>query len=275
MSYEVKFGLRGHDISRESLKDMVDKAEKLGVERVQFAMRVTMADIAWENGMFSYGFAKMIKQTLEEKNISVPVLSSYVNLTDMSEREEKQFIDTIKFASVIGAGMVGSETGRILDPDIDTHSEEAYQRVLKNVRRLVDVAEKLGVMIGIEPVSFYTIHSPESLKRLIDDVNSPNLCVIFDLVNITTVDNYKDMKNTIEKSFELFGDRINAIHLKDISLEDGKIVRKTPGEGSIDFNHYFSLLKAKKPYIDIILDELPSSLYEEVSKNLIKIWDEA
>ena len=57
MSYKVEFGLRGHDISRVSLEDMAQKAEELGITRVQFAMRVTMSDVKWQNGMFSFGYS--------------------------------------------------------------------------------------------------------------------------------------------------------------------------------------------------------------------------
>lgn len=274
MSYKVEFGLRGHDISRVSLEDMVRKAEELGITRVQFAMRVTMSDVKWQNGMFSFGFADYIKRTLDEKGIRVSVLSSYINLTEMNEAQEGQFIDALKFASVIGAGMVGSETGN-MDSEGPVNSEEAYIKVVNNVRHLADIAEKLGVMIGIEPVSIHTICSVEMLKRLIDDVNSPNICVIFDLVNILTNDNFKDYKHIIKSAFDLLGDRISAIHLKDVKFEDGKIVRATPGEGDIDFNYYFNLIKEKKPHLDIILDELPSSQYKEVTEKLQKIWDEA
>ncbi|MBR1970027.1 MAG: sugar phosphate isomerase/epimerase [Clostridia bacterium] len=275
MSYKAEFGLRGHDISCVSLEDMAEKASEIGITRVQLAMRKTMADIKWQNGMFSFGFADYIKRTLDKKGISVPVLSSYINLTEMTKAQEDQFIDTLKFANVIGAGMVGSETGNILLEGFERHSEEAYHRVVNNVRRLADVAEKLGVMIGIEPVCVHTICSVEMLKRLIDDVNSPNICVIFDLVNILTAENFKDYKDIIKNAFELFGDRISAIHLKDVKLDDGKLVRTTPGEGDIDYNFYFNLIKEKKPHLDIILDELPSSLYKEVTEKLQLVWDKA
>ncbi len=50
-------------------------------------------------------------------------------------------------------------------------------------RELIDYAKEMGVCVGIEAVTFFTIHSPETMKRMLDDLNSANVFVIFDPMN--------------------------------------------------------------------------------------------
>ena len=115
----------------------------------------------------------------------------------------------------MNAGVVGLETGFVGDtctPE-NNQTEEAYQYLLSNMKDLKDAAEKLGVMIAVEAVSCFVISSPERMLRLVNDLNSPNIVVIFDLLNLLTIDNYKNQEEIIDKAFVLLGDKIAVIHL--------------------------------------------------------------
>ncbi len=93
---------------------------------------------------------------------------------------------------------------------------------LKCVRTLIAFAEECGVTVGIEPVCKCSISSPQRMKRFLDNISSDNLGVIFDLSNLMNRDVYLNQRQIIDDAFELFGDRIKTIHVKDFVFENVK-----------------------------------------------------
>lgn len=131
------------------------------------------------------------------------------------QAEVARFIEHLKYARVMGADMVGTETGR-LDPDMavtpETYTEEAYQLLLKSMREIVSAAEKLGVIVGVEGVFDHTLYSPARMKRFLEDIDSPNVEVILDAVNLIGPDSVspESQRRAVEKAFAYYGDRIGA-----------------------------------------------------------------
>ena len=89
-------------------------------------------------------------------------------------------------------------------------------------------------MVGIEGVTSLVISTPERMKQMIDKIDSNNLQVIFDPINLLNIENYKNQDRVIKDSFNLFGDKIVIIHAKDFTIEDGKLVQVAPGKGILN-----------------------------------------
>jgi L-ribulose-5-phosphate 3-epimerase len=77
--------------------------------------------------------------------------------------------------------------------------------------------------VGIEGVHFHVINTPTKMKRLVDDLNSPNVRVIFDPVNYINTANYKNQDEIINTHFDLLGEKTKLLHLKDFKLVDGEV----------------------------------------------------
>jgi sugar phosphate isomerase/epimerase len=154
--------------------------------------------------------------------------------------------------------VVGTETGSI-NPDFSFHpgnrGEEAFQTVLGGVRELVAEAEKFGVFVGIEGVERYVISDPPRIRRLIDGIGSNNLQIIFDPVNLLSVENYRRQEDIIKESFELFGDRIAILHAKDFIVEGRSLRSVLAGQGRLNYGLLMDLIKARKPYINILMED--------------------
>ena len=121
---------------------------------------------------------------------------------------------------------------------------------------LCSAAEKLGVTIAVEGVSSFVINSPERMHRLMTELNSPNMAVIFDPLNLLTISNYDKQDELIKNMFELLGDKIVAIHLKDFGIVDGKLKQCKIGDGIMNIPLLFSLIRKYKPQIPVILEEI-------------------
>jgi hypothetical protein len=55
---------------------------------------------------------------------------------------------------------------------------------------------------------------------MLDTVASNNLQVVFDPVNLLSLENHHEQERVIGESFDLFGDRIAIIHAKDFVVEN-------------------------------------------------------
>lgn len=274
----MNFSMRGHDFDAKSVKEVSDKCGKYGIYGVQLVMPKTIEN--FQVGSFSPAYAQRIKAELDANNVKVPVLGCYINPSCTNEAELasqlKRFKEQLKYARFIDAHMVGTETGFVGDSCIpeNNHTEEAYQHFLKNLRELTDCAEKLGVMIGIEGVKIFVINTPQKMRRMLDDIASPNVLCIFDPVNFIGADNYMEQEKIIDDAFELYGEEMCAVHLKDFIIDDeGKMHRVLPTEGILNIRKILTYIKNKKPDMPIVLEEVKEQDLEKVMKNVQALYD--
>ena len=154
----LKYGMRGHDIAVcQPMESAFSKMESLGITRIQLAMDKTISDFDFSVGSYTQEKAERIRESLFRHHIELPVLSCYINPADPNEGQRNQavarFIETMRYAKVLGAGLVGTETGRAAsDMSITplTESEDCYQRMLRSFSKIAEEAERLNVRVGVE-----------------------------------------------------------------------------------------------------------------------------
>ncbi len=251
--------MRGHDLAAESIEELAIKLNGYGLKSVQLVLKKSIK--GFREGMFSPAYAKQIGDVFSKNNVDIAVLGCYINPSCTEEKKLKSetdyFIENLKYAKYINAGVVGLETGFIgetCDPK-QNHTEEAYLHLLETMKYLRDNAEKLGVIIAVEGVSAFVIDTPEKMYRLLNDLNSPNIAVIFDLLNLLTVENYKEQEKIIDKMFDLLENKIAIIHLKDFTLNGNTLKQCEIGKGVCNIPYLLSGIKARKPNVPIVLEE--------------------
>ena len=94
------------------------------------------------------------------------------------------------------------------------------------------------------------------MKRLVDDLNSPNVRVIFDPVNYINTANYKNQDEIINTHFDLLGEKTKLLHLKDFKLVDGEVAYEFPCDGLLNKDLLWDKLKQYNPDIAVILEEV-------------------
>ena len=101
---------------------------------------------------------------------------------------------------------------------------EAYKRSQEHIRKLLPLAEELGVIIAVENVWNKFLLSPLEFARYVDEFDSPWLQAYFDVGNVVIFGFPQDWIRTL-------GERIVKIHLKDFkrkgyqwtNLRDGDV----------------------------------------------------
>lgn len=253
----MKKGIRGHDVREKGLKNICACMRENNIGYVQLVLEKSIDDFAFGN--FSAEYANLLND--DTGDIKIAVLGSYINPSNPDENGLKadieKFKEKIKYASVLNPIVVGTETG--IYKEGETCSEEAYQYLLGTVKELVAEGEKYGVNIGIEGVHCFVINSPQKMKRLIDDVDSDNLKVIFDPVNLLNADNYINQDEIIEEMFSLLSSRICAIHAKDFTVENGEFKYAKPTEGMLNYKLIREKMREYNLDIPVITEEINES----------------
>ncbi|MDA3959096.1 sugar phosphate isomerase/epimerase [Oceanispirochaeta sp.] len=256
-------GARGHDIAAMCAGKLAEAMKTRGFSAVQLVPYRGIPGIGDAPGQITPALARGIRQEFESRGIHIALMGCYFNMLEPEgpclRANVERFSEYLRYAADFGCRLVGTETGsynKDMSFHPDNHGEKAYQRVLKIFRELLPEAQNHGSIIAIEGLYNYAISTPPRLKRLLDDLDSSNVQVIFDPVNLLHERNALNSRELVQEAFDLFGDRILVIHAKDFILEDGKIRTVPLGEGLLNYDHLLTLASEHKPYIDVIIEDL-------------------
>ena len=259
----LNLGLRAHDYGQGTPAEIAARLGQYDASCVQLAPAKSFPFIGEQLGQLSPGFANQVRDAFAAQGISIAVLGCYINPIhpDPAAKEQglKRFEEHLRFARDFGCAIVGTETGS-KNGDCTFHpasrTKESFLELVESVRRLADTAEKYGTIVGIEGVAHHhTVHTYEKMVELLELVDSPNVQVIYDPVNFFPLDQCHRQQALMDEAFDLFGDRIVAIHSKDFVIKDGLKHGDLPsGSGDMDHGYLFEKLQKLKPGIHTILE---------------------
>ncbi|WP_078542959.1 sugar phosphate isomerase/epimerase family protein [Litchfieldia alkalitelluris] len=257
----MNIGIRAHDIEKLPLEELVEVIANKGLKGVQLALARSF-DFNTANGSLSPGMAHHIGSAFRNNHIQIAVLGCYFNMIhpDKDERRKgiERFKEHIRYARDFGCSIVGTETGNV-NAEIfyteDNFKEEPFLEVVESVRELVTEAEKFGVIVGVEAGVNHPVYTSKLMKRLLDSINSNNLQVILDPVNLLTGETYKNQDEIIQEAFDLLGDRLAVLHAKDFIIAEGQLKFAPVGTGLLNYDLVMKLLKEKKPHINILMED--------------------
>ncbi len=276
MFNKLSFGMRGHDTKATDIESLAEILEGVGAEHVQLALKKSFKDVKWRNSVLSPELGRYIKKTLDEHGIRVSVLGCYINPVNPDESKRREEIEWfkahLKFAKYLGCDMVGTETG-FYNTKEETHTEENYQRFLRSMREIVDCAEKLGSIVGVETVTKHSMFNPKMTKRFLDEINSPNVTIIYDPVNISDINDKEEQHKIVDEVYSLYGDRIGILHFKDYEVIDGVKEGRLAGDGVFDFAYLFKYAKKYSPVINCILETNSEENFGATKSKIKAIWD--
>lgn len=276
----MQLGIRLHDIKKAPLEERLQIAQEQGFSCGHLALSKVISEYPVDDSALTPGYALYLKKLFAKYHLDVAVLGCYLNLANPDkERLSKithRYLSHIRFASLLDAGVVGTETGAVNETykfEEANYSKEALQTFITNVRPIVEYAEKMGVIFAIEPVAKHIVCNPKRAREVLDEIHSPNLQIIFDPVNLLDMTNYKNRDDIIAEAIALLGDDIAMIHIKDFIIKDNELVSVAAGTGEMDYSQVIRFIKERKPYVHVTLENtVPENAVE--SRCLIQnLWD--
>lgn len=245
------FGVRAHDFGT-LLPDQLAAsiANVPGASCVQLALRKALAGIATAPTQLGAEGARTIRAAFERQGLSIAVLGCYIDPVDPDEAERDRaltlFEDHLRAAADFGCRIVGTETGSAAT---GREPETAFKLLVSSIKRLARTAEKTGAIVGVEAVAdAHTISSAALMRRLLDEVASASVGVIFDPTNLVPRTGLASQERFLEECFAAFGDRIVAVHAKDYTITEGCCgpIKSPPlpaGTGDLDWKAIFGELR--------------------------------
>jgi hexulose-6-phosphate isomerase len=168
--------------------------------------------------------------------------------------------------SLENAAALGADTVLLVPAVVNpkTRYAEAHDRSKKEIRKLVPLAERLGVTIAVENVWNKFLLSPLEFAEYVDQFESKRVRAYFDIGNIVAYGFPQDWIRTLR-------DRIVKLHAKD--FDAGKHQWKPLLEGSIDWKEVRAALR-EIDYNGWMTAELPGgdeTYLKDVSERMTKI----
>ena len=109
---------------------------------------------------------------------------------------------------------------------------------------------------------------------MLDAIDSPNLQIIFDPVNLLDICNYKERDAIIAEAIELLGDDVAMIHIKDFVVENGALKSVAAGTGEMDYTQIIRFIKERKPHVHVTLEDTVPENAVAARKYIQRLWDE-
>lgn len=278
----MQLGIRLHDTKELPLAERLKDTGELGFKCVHLALAKVIKDFPTTDEALTPGLAMYIKNAAMESKVDIAVLGCYLNLANPNPEKLAQithrYMAHIRFASLLGCGVVGTETGapnETYSYEPACHGEEALESFINNLRPVVKYAEQMGVIMAIEPVWKHIVCNPVRARRVLDAIQSPNLQIILDPVNLLDISNYQNQKEIVKEAIELLGPDVAMVHLKDFVVEGDKLVSVGAGLGQMDYSDVIRFMKTRKPFIHATLENTTPENNVQVKNFIQKLYDEA
>ena len=256
----MQVGIRLHDVAEGTIEQRAQIAREQGFSCAHVALS-KLCDYKMTLPELTPGWAMYLRKVFAKEDVDIAVLGCYLNLATPDKaalaKTQEIYKAHLRFASILGCGVVGTETGA---PNTEyrfeeaCHTEEALQTLITNLRPVVQCAENAGVIFALEPVYKHIMWNPKQTRKVLDAIDSPNLRIIFDPVNLLDISNYERREEIFAEAIETFGDEIAMIHLKDFTVADGKLNACAAGSGMMNYDIILKFAKQHKPYIHATLE---------------------
>ena len=132
--------------------------------------------------------------------------------------------------SLRNAKLWGSDVVLIVPAVVNpqTSYRDAWTRSQAQIRKLIPLAQELGIVIGIEEVWNRFLLSPLEMAAYIDEFKSPTIQAWFDVGNVVLYGYPQDWIRTL-------GKRIVKLHVKDFRRREGSYEWVNLGDGDVDW----------------------------------------
>lgn len=277
----MQLGIRLHDTTKLPFEERIAQVHQLGFCCGHLALSKVIDEFPTTDEALTPGLAMYIRNVFARNQVDIAVLGCYLNLANPNKEQLAEtvhrYMAHIRFASWLGCGVVGTETGapnETYSYTPECHTEEALQLFTENLRPIVEYAEKMGVVVAIEPVYRHIVSNPKRARKVLDEINSPNLQIIFDPVNLLDIENYTEQKSVIAEAIELLGADVAVMHLKDFAVRDGKMLSMGCGLGQMDYGPVLKFMKERKPFIHATLEDTQPENNQRVKHFITRKYEE-
>ncbi|KAB0680290.1 sugar phosphate isomerase/epimerase family protein [Aureimonas leprariae] len=243
----MKLGIFAKTFEGETPDAVLGAARAAGYEAVQYNM--ACSGLGPLPTHVPDDAAEAIARAADAAGIEIAAVSATYNIThpDEAKRAEgRQAFEAIAAAAPrMGTRLVTVCSGS-RDPDDqwrfhpDNDTPAAWDEMVAEFRRIVPVAERHGVRIGVEPELANVVNGAARARALLDLFPGGPIRIVLDPANLFEHGQTEDVRVAITEAIRLLGPDIALAHAKD-RRTDGSFA--TAGQGAVDWPHYVGALR--------------------------------
>ena len=140
----MQLGIRLHDVKKAPIEERVAIAREQGFACAHVALSKLISEYATDDGALTPGFACHLKRVFQKNDMDMAVLGCYLNLANPNQealqKAQNRYYAHLRFASLCGAGVVGTETGAVNE----AYKYEEANLIIHKPLRLSDIFCRRG-----------------------------------------------------------------------------------------------------------------------------------
>ena len=123
----------------------------------------------------------------------------------------------------------------------ENNDPSAWRDLCKEMEQALQIATDYGVMLAFEPEVANVINTCQKGRRLLDEMASDHLRVVFDPANLFEIANPRQQHRLIDEGLDLLGSDLVMAHAKDRTVEGAFCAA---GTGCLDYPYFLNALRS-------------------------------
>lgn len=240
----MELGIFSRTYQLQGIDRIFSQAAQDGFQAIQF--NFSSAGLASLPGEWPEKVAREVMAVAKERGLSICALSGTYNMAhpDASRRQADRigFSNVVRSAQFMGVPLVTLCTGTRHATDMwaahpDNGSPEAWAAMRGELDVALELAERHGVALGVEPEPGNIIRDAMRARRLLDEVDSPRLRVVLDAANLLPPESQARQREVVTEAVALLGADLALVHAKDVGPSGEQAAA---GRGVVDFHHFLA-----------------------------------
>ena len=220
----IRPGLVSITFRKLSPRQIVDLVVQAGLDAIEWS-----GDVHAPHG--DVAKAREIAQMTADAGLSMPTYGSYYRV---GHRADVPFPDILVSAVALGTPTIRVWAGKVGSAEADA---DYWNGVVADSQRIVDLAATEGIGIAYEFHGNTLTDSAESARRLLEEVNRPNLRSLWQPPKGSTIEQNRAGIDTLAPW-------ISHIHTFSWRIEEGQTIRLPLSEYAIQWKEYLARISA-------------------------------
>jgi sugar phosphate isomerase/epimerase len=262
----MRLGIFAKTFPCPTLAETLDAVVAHGLDYIQY--NFACAGLPSMPDELSPEAAQQMGDEIQKRRLTVVAVSGTFNMIHPDPQKRKEGLRRL---TVMAAACPFLKTSTITlctgtrDPEDmwrhhpQNNSPDAWRDLLATLTAALEIAEKFQLTLGIEPEMANVVSSASKARKLLDEVKSPRVKIIFDAANLFQLGELSRQREILDEAFNLLGDKIISAHAKDVREENGAMKHVAAGKGSVDYDYYLSKLREAKFSSPLVLHGLAPS----------------
>ena len=265
----MQLGIFAKTFVRPTLAAVLDAVKGHGLKHVQFNM--SCAGLPPMPAHIDPYLCDRIRQEMAARDLKIVAVSGTFNMIHPELGERQRGLQRLAVLAAacerLGTSVISLCTGT-RDPHDkwryhpDNASPEAWRDLVISMQSALQTAGDHQVTLVIEPEVSNVVDSAAKARRLLDEMQSPNLKIVIDAANLFHAGTLQHQHRVLDEVFSLLGEDIVMAHAKDLS-KDGEAGQEAAGTGLLDYDYYLSLLRSSGFNGPLILHSLSESQVDQ------------